>query len=124
MKINYDATPDFKKDLKKLSKKYRTLPEDLEVAKTNAIELYHIKKIDNESVFRIKGFPSGKIEFFKIKKFACKYLKGKGNRTGIRIIYAFSTDPLKVIFLEMYLKADQENEDKNRIKNYLKTMHE
>ena len=117
--ISYGQTEKFQKDLKKLLKKFRSLEEDLEMAKKAAIELYHLQKINNQSVFPIPGFCSGKILVCKIKKFACRALKGRGSKSGIRIIYAFHMESLRVDFIEIYFKADQENEDQNRINQYL-----
>ncbi len=120
-KIEYDATDVFQKDLKRLlRKKFRTLEEDLETAKRNAIELYHLKHIDNRSVFPIPDFCTEDIQICKIKKFACKALKGRGVMSGIRVIYAFYPATFKVDFIEMYFKGEKENEDRERIKEYLK----
>ena len=41
--IIYKQTEDFKKDLKRLLKKFPTLAGDIEVAKVFAIELFHLK---------------------------------------------------------------------------------
>ncbi len=119
-KIKYNTIDLFQKDLKRLLKKYRTLEEDLETAKRDAIELYHLKRIDNQSVFPIQGFCTEEIQICKIKKFACKALKGRGSKSGIRIIYAFHCQSCKVDFIELYFKGDKENEDYERIKEYLK----
>jgi mRNA-degrading endonuclease RelE of RelBE toxin-antitoxin system len=54
-------------------------------------------------------------EIYKVRKFACKALKGKGAMSGIRVIYAYFPDLDKVEFVEMYFKADQENEDRARV---------
>ncbi len=118
--MNYKSIPEFDKDLKKLLKKFRTLEEDIETAKRNAIELYHIREINNLSVFQIPGFHLPGARIFKLKKFSCKALKGKGVKSGIRVIYAFYPGNLLVEFIEIYYKADQANEDQERIKNYLK----
>lgn len=117
--ISYRQTEEFQKDLKRLLKKYRSLAEDLETAKTAAIELFHIQEVNNSSVFPIPGFCTEEIQVCKIKKFACKTLKGRGSKSGIRVIYAFHVKILKVDFIEIYFKADQENEDRERIKQYL-----
>ena len=122
MKIEYNTIDPFQKDFKKLLKKYRTLKEDLETAKRDAIELYHIKHIDNQSVVLVEGFCTEKIQICKIKKFACKALKGRGSRSGIRIIYAFYCHCCKVDFIEMYFKGRKENENRGRIKKYLKDL--
>jgi hypothetical protein len=119
-KIKYSASDGFQKDLKRLLKKYRTLEEDLETAKRNAIELCHLMNINNQSVLPIPDFCSEEIQILKIRKFACKSLKGRGVQSGIRIIYAYHSSPPRVEFIEIYFKGEQENEDRNRIIEYLK----
>lgn len=119
-KIKYGVIDLFQKDLKKLLKRYRTLEEDLETVKRDAIELYHLKRIDNQSIFPIQGFCAEAIQICKIKKFACKSLKGRGSKSGIRVIYAFYYQSYKVEFIEIYFKGEKENEDRKRIKAYLK----
>ena len=121
-KFDYSQTDSFKRDLKRLLKKFETLESDLEVAKRDAIELFHLIQINNLAVFPIPGFCSDEVIVCKIKKFACKALKGRGARSGIRVIYAFRPEKLKVDFIEIYFKADQANEDKERIKAYLKNI--
>jgi len=119
-KIEYNAIDSFKKDLKQLLKKYQTLEEDLETAKRDAIELYHLKRVNNQSIFPIQGFCTETIQICKIKKFACKALKGRGSKSGIRVIYAFHCQSCKVEFIEIYFKGNKENEDRERIKEYFK----
>ncbi|KKS06264.1 MAG: hypothetical protein A2418_00355 [Candidatus Brennerbacteria bacterium RIFOXYC1_FULL_41_11] len=118
--IEYNEVDSFRKDLKQLCKKYKTLEEDLGIAKRNAIELYHAKRIDNQSVFPIPGFCTETVQIYKIKKIACKSLKGRGAKSGIRIIYAFDNDKFKVEFIEIYFKGEKINENQERIKEYLK----
>ncbi|HNY36257.1 MAG TPA: hypothetical protein PLD14_01375 [Candidatus Pacearchaeota archaeon] len=121
--INYEETDDFRKDFKRLIKKYRTLEEDLEVVKKNTIELYHLKGIENQSIFPIPGFCNESLQICKIKKFACKALKGRGAMSGIRVIYAFHLTISKVEFIEIYFKGDKANEDKDRIRDYLRNIN-
>lgn len=118
-KLKYSETDRFRKDFKRLLKKYRTLEEDLESAKRYAIELYHCSDLDNQSIFPVEGCCSGSILICKLKKFTCKTLKGRGAMSGIRVIYAFHVETREVVFIEMYFKADQENEDRERITAYL-----
>lgn len=117
-KIDYSQTDPFKRDLKRLLKKFETLESDLEVAKRDAIELFHLTKVNNLAVFPIPGFCSEEVLICKIKKFACKALKGRGAKSGMRVIYAFHPKKLKVDFIEIYFKADKENEDRERMKIY------
>ena len=51
----------------------------------------------------------------KVKKVACKALKGRGVNSGLRLIYAYFPDENKITFVELYHKNDKENEDRNRI---------
>jgi hypothetical protein len=45
----------------------------------------------------------------------CRYLKG----AALRIVYAYHAAHTRVDFIEIYFKGDKENEDQERIKNYL-----
>lgn len=121
-RINYGETPEFQKDFKRLQKRFKSLEEDFKLVKIAAIELYHIQKINNLSVFPIQGFCTEKIQVCKIKKFACKTLKGKGSKSGIRVIYAYHDETFKIDFIEIYYKGDKENENRERIKEYLKNL--
>jgi hypothetical protein len=56
----------------------------------------------------------------KVKKIACKALKGRGVNSGLRLIYAHFPDEQKIIFIELYHKNDKENENKTRITDNFK----
>ena len=118
--MNYDETEEFKRDFKKLLKKFSSLVEDLEVNKQYRIELFHCKEIDSRSIFEIQGVGNtAELKFFKVKKFQCKSLKGRGAKSGIRVIYAYFPVEQKIIFIEIYFKANQENENKQRIIDFI-----
>lgn len=108
--------PDFEKDLKKLSKRFRSLGDDLDNFVQHQLKLYHKLKIDNHGIFHVPGLPFSNPKIYKAKKFACKALKGKGVQSGIRVIYAHFEHEDRIEFIELYYKGDQENEDRNRIK--------
>lgn len=122
--IIYKETEEFKKDFKKLLKKFKTLNEDFDLMKSATIELFHIRKIDNNSIFPCQNQQKKELEnklvICKVKKFACKTLKNFGANTGLRVIYAFNLQNNIVEFLEIYYKSEKKNEDRERIKNYLK----
>jgi mRNA-degrading endonuclease RelE of RelBE toxin-antitoxin system len=117
--IEYEESEEFKKDLKRLTKRFISLPDDLVTVKKAVIELRHILLINNLGTFEIPGFSSNRGSFWKIKKFACKSLKGRGAKSGIRVIYYFRPTEKRVIFLEIYFKGDKENEDQERLKEFL-----
>ncbi len=119
MEIKYVETEKFTKEFKMLFKKYRTLDEDFENAKKNAIELLHIKCTDNKSCFQLKGYKNKIVDIYKLKKFACKSMKGKGVRSGIRIIYALFKDKNEICFIEIYYKGKKEKEDSERIHEFI-----
>ena len=113
--INY--LPIFDKEMKKLLKRFRTLDEDLQTFIDVQLKLFHKLGIDNNAVEQISDLGIDEPKVYKVKKFACKALKGKGVQSGIRIIYSFFKEIDKIEFVEIYYKGDKENEDRERIKN-------
>ena len=113
--MKYDELEEFRKDIRKLLKKYRTLKDDLEIVK----KVLDIKpEVRPPFSFRIDG--SG-IEtcVIKVKKIACKALKGRGANSGLRLIYAHFIESERITLIELYHKSDKQNEDRQRIiKNF------
>ncbi|NQE05989.1 hypothetical protein C5S32_08975 [ANME-1 cluster archaeon GoMg1] len=105
---------EFKKDLKKLNKKYKSLNNDL---KSNFCEVLDLELPNRlPGTFRISGLGEEvKVPIYKVRHFRCKSLKGKGSRSGIRVIYAYDNDEDKVTLIEIYHKSKQENENRERI---------
>ena len=114
-RISFEELPEFLKDLKQLLKKYRTLESDLEALRK---DLNDEPDAEPPFSFRISGL--GIITcVIKIKKIASDSFKGKGNNSGLRLIYAWFEEEQKITFIELYHKNDKENEDKQRIlKNF------
>lgn len=109
--MTFEELTAFKKDLKKLLKKYRTLNDDL----------FEVKAI-------LKKKPEARPPFsfqidnlgletcvIKVKKIACRSLKGRGVNSGLRLIYAHFEEEDKIVFIEIYHKNDKESEDRQRI---------
>lgn len=114
-KMNFKGTAEFQKDFKRLSKKFRSLASDL----------IEFKKVLNEAPLGIgKHFNVIiKTDYLYIVKarFFCKSLKKK----DLRIIYCYIKNHqiIKIVgidFIEIYFKGEKENEDRERIKEYLK----
>ncbi len=118
MTLIYEEVPEFKKDFKRLSKRFRTLPNDLITLKKAAIELHHVQKIDNQACFVIPGCVTELAAAHKVKKFACRSIQG-GSKSGLRLIYIYVKSINKVILIEIYYKGDKALEDRERIKHYL-----
>jgi Sec-independent protein translocase protein TatA len=110
--------PEFGKDIRRLLKRFKTLEDDLKVFVEKELNLYHKLKIDNKGIFQISGLQIESPKIYKVKKFACRSLKGKGVQSGIRVIYAYFEEKDKVELIEIYYKGDKENEDRQRILRY------
>jgi len=107
---------EFSKDLKRLLKKYRSLEEDLETFIKAQLFVFHKLQIDNHGLFPINNLGFNSPQVYKAKKFACKALKGKGARSGIRVIYAYIPENDEIYLIEIYSKDNKENENRERIK--------
>lgn len=114
--MKFDELEEYKKDLKGLLKKYRTLNDDIKVVK-QVLEVMPYERPPFS--FRIDNLG---IEtcVIKVKKIACKALKGRGVNSGLRLVYAHFPDDQRIVFIEMYHKNDKENEDRQRILNNFK----
>ena len=112
--------PAFERDVRKMSKRFRTLEDDLSVFIETELYLFHKLNIDNNGIFRITGLLFDNPAVYKAKKFACRSLKGKGVHSGIRVIYAYHREKDKIELIEIYYKGDKEMEDRERIKKNFK----
>ena len=114
--MKFEELDEFKKDIKKLSKKHRTLNEDVEIVK----KVLNVNPKEKPPFsYRIDGLG---IEtcIIKVKKIASKSFKGKGVNSGFRIIYAHFENEDKIVLVEIYHKSVKEIEDKQRILNNFK----
>lgn len=109
--MKFDELPEFQKDVKKLQKKYRTLTADLAVVK----QILEIKPNGRPPFsFEINDLRI-KTCVIKVKKIACKSLKGSGVNSGLRLIYAHFEEREEIVFIEIYHKSEKNTEDRLRI---------
>jgi len=109
--MNFDELAEYQRDLKTLLKKYRTLNDDLGVVK-KVLEIFPDERPPFS--FRIDGLGIENC-IIKVKKIACKALKGRGVNSGLRLVYAYFSHEQKITFIELYHKSDKGNEDRQRI---------
>lgn len=112
--------PEFERELKKLLKKFQSLEDDLKTFEAHQLYPFHKLNVNNNGIVRIEGLGIEEPRIYKAKKFACKSLKGRGVQSGIRVTYAYSPTEDVIELIEVYFKADTENEDRGRIKSFLK----
>lgn len=102
--MTFDELSEFRKDLKTLLKKYRTLHDDIAVVK-RVLEIspderppfsFRIDNLDLETCT------------IKVKKFACKALKGRGANTCLRLIYAYFKNEKKMFSLNYITRMIKE----------------
>ena len=114
--MTFEELDEYKKDLKQLLKKYRTLSGDIETVKRVLIV-----EPDEGPPFSFKISDLGITTcVIKVKKIACRALKGRGVNSGLRLIYAHFENEKRIVMIELYHKNDKENEDKGRIRKHFK----
>ena len=108
----FDTCIKFEKEFERLSKKYKTLSDDLE--KFKEVLLAHPTGIGkNFTIIHVMG----DIKIVKARM-ACRTLRDR----SLRVIYAYHEQEQKITLIELYYKGDKENEDRGRIEQYLKAM--
>lgn len=109
--MTFEELAEFKKDMKTLLKRYKSLNEDLAVVK-QVLTVIPDERPPFSFMINNLGIETCVI---KVKKIACKSLKGRGVNSGLRLIYAFFESDEKIVFIELFHKNDKVNEDKKRI---------
>lgn len=108
--MNFNEIDPFRSEFKRLSKKYRSLPSDLEEFKkvVSTVPLgvsKHFAILQRQENVRI----------IKARLF-CRSLRG----SSLRIVYAYHEEKQDIVFIELYFKGAKETEDAERIERYLK----
>jgi mRNA-degrading endonuclease RelE of RelBE toxin-antitoxin system len=113
--MTVEHSPEFAKDVKALKKRFITISDDL-------VQLEKILKLKPKPSppfsFHISGLGVSSV-VVKVKKIACRALKGKGVNSGLRLVYALFEDQNKIVLIELYHKSDKELEDRERIERIL-----
>lgn len=109
--MNIKETDEFKKDYKRLSKKYSSLGDDYKIliksitALPNGDGSKHwncILKHNEHAIYKVRMM--------------CRSIKGK----SLRVIYYLNEDTIEVECIEVYYKGKKSIEDKARLKKFWK----
>jgi len=109
----FDALAEFEKEFKRLFKKYGTLDDDLEkfkkilITTPTGIGKNFVTVYSSQTVKIVKA------------RMACRALRDR----SLRIIYSYFEQERRIDFIEIYFKGEKENEDLERIKEYLKNQN-
>ena len=114
--MNFDEIPEFKKELKQLGKKYKSLPKDLQ----EFCKVVSVAPLGNSKHFHTIPKGNAQTEPLSIVKarLFCRYLKG----SSLRIVYCYFEQEQRIEFIELYHKGSKKNYNRGRIKNYLKSV--
>lgn len=102
----------FLRDIKHLSKKYPSLSRDFEELK---IVLLQYPRGRGEKHWN-RIYESDIVAIYKTR-LVCASLRSD----SLRLIYSYLPTEERIDFIEIYFKGDKENEDRKRIKDYLKS---
>ncbi len=122
----YNESPQFKKDVKRLSKKWRSIPNDIAAAKLHITPLYEqLDKNVSLDLYR-QAFFSGKraailavadesdTEVIKMR-LDCETL---GTNSKTRLIFVAVRSQQTVTFVELYAKNEKPREDPDRYRSF------
>ena len=114
--MEFLTTPSFDKEFKKLFKKYKSLDGDLKIFQKlllKNIQLFITRSTNHHSIINVNQLRT----IFVLKsRLQCRALK----RSSLRIVYIYSKDKDKILFVEIYFKGNKEVEDRWRWKRALK----
>lgn len=126
--MNFDETPEFKKDVKAFGKRVPTLKNDVERVKPK-LEALYVKPegldeeqwveyknnfFDNKRATKLKGYPPG-LDVIKLR-LDTDTLQYSGK---LRLVCVMVVDANDMRLVEIYSKNDKVRENSARIKKYL-----
>ena len=122
--MNFEQTPEFQKDLKRLSKKWRSLPRDIESVERDILPLYVEQK--GVDMIRLReaffgGYKAAVLmttadaEVIKMR-LDCESLS---TNSKTRLIFVAVKTEGAIRFVELYAKNEKVREDPTRYRKYL-----
>ncbi|MDR0782575.1 MAG: hypothetical protein LBE83_02280 [Propionibacteriaceae bacterium] len=121
--MNFSSCPQFDREFKAFSKKWRTLKDDLERAKRVIAMLYASPVQDRDTIQ--KSFFDGKkatklaqTEHYEVVKMRLDCSSG-GAQGKLRLVFVFLKAKDLTVFIELYAKNDKDREDSPRIARYV-----
>lgn len=117
--MKFQLSQKFSKELKRFSKKYQSLSEDISKLQDVLIALPEGNGQKHWNRLHVSG--DGQVIVFKVR-LSCASLKGQ---SLFRVIYAYNKkyEALVLIdFIELYYKGEKANEDKDLIQEYLDSL--
>ncbi len=124
--MNFEQVPEFRSELKKLTKKWRSLPNDLLDAEKLIVNLYVAQEEkDKLSEYRAAFFNGKRAAIINRLDDGTEVVKMRldcaslNSNSKIRLVFIVVRIGSTVRFIEIYAKKDKSMEDLKRIKKYL-----
>ena len=106
--MDFQESDEFKKEFKKLHKKYPTLEDDLEVVKK---AIAASPEGNGSKHWETLSRDTSDKRILKMRMM-CRAVRG----SQFRLVYLYDGQSVEVLFIELYFKGNKEREDKERIK--------
>lgn len=123
--MNFDFADEFTKDIKRLKKKWRSLPDDIEYIKPRIESLYKERSDIDLNKYRADFFATktatilysySNMEVIKMRL----DVESLGSNSKVRIVFVAIRNDNTIKFIELYAKNEKAREDQSRIKRYIK----
>ena len=127
-RMNYSTSSEFDRELKTLSKKWRSLPNDFKSVKKSLPLLYTIQPDETDENLRMRRdqfFNNKRATILHTTKDGIEIVKMRldcaslGNKDMLRLVFVYIMQGDTITFIELYSKNDKQREDQVRIKKYL-----
>ena len=123
--MNFEQAPEFQKELKRLQKKWHSLPSDIKAAERSLVPLYTEQGGVDITYLRRNFFNGKKATILKSTSKA-EVVKIRLDvetlncNNKIRVVFIATVVSHKITFIEIFAKNEKDREDKMRIKKYIK----
>jgi hypothetical protein len=126
--MNYSTSSEFDRELKALSKKWRSLPNDFIPVKKSLPLLYATQPDETEENLRMRRdqfFNNKRATLLHTTEAGIEIVKMRldcaslGNKDILRLVFVYAKYGETIEFIELYSKNDRQREDQSRIKRYL-----
>lgn len=123
--MNFKQTLEFQKDLKRLGKKWHSLPMDIAAAQLGLVPLYIPQEGIDITVLRQAFFGSKRAAILHLTE-ELEVVKMRldvadlGTKDKVRLIFVAVKHENLITFVELYAKNEKDREDPKRYKLYIR----
>ena len=123
----FESMPEFTKELKAYSKRWKTLEADIEIAKQALTQVYSSPEVPDRGLLA-QAFFDGKrasrlvrTEQYEVVKMRLD-CSSPGAQGKLRLVFVLVRIEATIRFIELYAKNDKDREDAVRIRRYTRSL--